>query len=520
MNSLTKFLPKDKVKASEQTLSLKVLKSSGKPTSRFQNLTCVIAPLSQSKKVTDSFPKKNQWSEGAKKQLTKKMKDWENDEKVKSAATVHFDEGGACQFLFLKPNVTVFELHSWFRELFAVPLKLDWEGPIELVLSDLPKNLQPIALEAFSCLLALVHWESPKTSKKPKKVKTRHFELQVQSSLSPKEISQIAEQSFMLGKANNFVRTLAEIPPNMLNPQTYSELVEARAKEQKYKFEFYDHKKLEKMGAGAFLAVARAAPESTGIVHIWKPGKKNSKKLALVGKGLCFDTGGYDVKVKHMYGMKNDMTGSAVALAIFETLLKIDFPHEVHAYLALTENLISPTAYKPNEVVTAMDGTTIEVQNTDAEGRMALADTLALARKINPDLVIDFATLTGVAVYALDTKRSAIFGGPPALLEQAVAAGERSGERTWSFPIGEDYKDGIKSTVADLLQCRMESPGDHIYAATFLQNFIGEETNWVHVDLAACENKGGLGLVNTLTTGFGVRWGIEFVSRYFKTTRG
>jgi leucyl aminopeptidase len=164
-------------------------------------------------------------------------------------------------------------------------------------------------------------------------------------------------------------------------------------------------------------------------------------------------------------------------------------------------------------VIVASDGTSIEIIDTDAEGRLILADTLALVRKTNPSLCIDYATLTGTALRALDTQRCAVFSNRPDLAVAAVQAGDASGERTWSFPLGDEFQDGLKSKVADLSQVGPGKNADHIYAATFLAHFIGEETPWIHVDLSAGENKGGLGLVSSDTTGFGMFWTDELVKR-------
>jgi leucyl aminopeptidase/proline iminopeptidase len=210
------------------------------------------------------------------------------------------------------------------------------------------------------------------------------------------------------------------------------------------------------------------------------------------------------------------MTGSALALSLCGYFARTQADIEVHAYMALAENLISPTAYKPNEVVVASDGTSIEVVDTDAEGRMVLADTLAFARKGKPDLLIDYATLTGAAIRSLDRKKSAVFSHTHRedLAQLAVRCGDQSGERVWYFPLDADYRKGLKSRIADLLQCSESSNADHIYAATFLSHFVGAETPWVHVDLVACENKGGLGLIGTDTTGFGVLWTDTFVKEF------
>lgn len=324
-----------------------------------------------------------------------------------------------------------------------------------------------------------------------------------------------------MGAANNEVRTLADLPANELHPGSYRTRVQALAKEHGLKYEFWDIKELKKRKAGAFLAVTRADPNSEGgiacIRYVPKSRNSKTKTLSLVGKGICFDTGGYNVKGSaYMLGMHGDMTGSALAFALVGYFAQIKAPFEVHAYLALAENLISPTAYKPNEVVIASDGTSIEVVDTDAEGRMILADTLAFARQEKPDLMIDFATLTGAAVRALDTRKSAVFSHDEKLAQQAVRCGEASGERLWTFPLDEDYKKGLKSKIADFLQCSSSNAADHIYAATLLSHFAGKETPWLHVDLASCENKGGLGLINSDTTGFGILWADTMVREYFK----
>jgi leucyl aminopeptidase len=247
----------------------------------------------------------------------------------------------------------------------------------------------------------------------------------------------------------------------LLTPKTYRERVKWLAKERKWEFKFHDFATLKKMGAGAFCAVVQADPQTeAGIVRVtYKPKGTAKGKLALVGKGLCFDTGGHNIKTgQYMHTMHRDMTGSAVALATLEALAELGVPYEVEAFLALAENLISPSAFRPNDVVTACDGTTIEVVDTDAEGRMVLSDTLALAAREKPDLVLDFATLTGSAVRSVGTQRSAVFSNRDELLKAAFDNGEATGERVWGFPIGLEYAENIKSDYADILQCANDGP--------------------------------------------------------------
>ncbi len=276
-------------------------------------------------------------------------------------------------------------------------------------------------------------------------------------------------------------------------------------------------KELKKRGAGAFLAVIKGdLNDRAGIAHLrYQGGKKSKKNIAIVGKGLCFDTGGYNIKTgDFMLGMHKDMTGSAVALSLFCALVELKVDYEVNVYLALAENLVSHEAYRPNDVVIASNGMSIEVVDTDAEGRMVLTDTLVMASESKPDLIIDFATLTGSVVRAIDTRRCGAYSNQLKVSQLAVNVGEQCGERVWNFPIGEDYNDALRSDIADIRQCSTSTSSDHIYAATFLSKFVSKKTPWIHIDLAADCNKGGLGIVSTETTGFGVRFGYYFISEF------
>jgi leucyl aminopeptidase len=186
-------------------------------------------------------------------------------------------------------------------------------------------------------------------------------------------------------------------------------------------------------------------------------------------------------------------------------------PIAADAWLAITENRIGPTAFKPQDVVTASNGVTIQVIHTDAEGRMVLADTLALAGKTKPRLMIDYATLTGTMVYALTERMSGVITNSPSLEPKLLEAGRSSGERVWTFPFDEDYDSDLESKVADVVQCALESKGDHILAARFLSRFVPKETPWVHMDLSSVSRSGGLGHINTDITGFGVRYTLDLL---------
>jgi leucyl aminopeptidase len=312
--------------------------------------------------------------------------------------------------------------------------------------------------------------------------------------------------------ALNLARWLTSLPPNKLSAAGYREVLQSLAKTHGWKMDFFGIPRLRRLGAGAFMAVAQGnADQDAGIVHLrYAPaGRKVNKggKLALVGKGIIFDTGGTNLKsFKSMLNMHEDMGGSAVAVATLQALTEIDYPFPVDCWLAITENRTGAKAYKSRDVVTAMNGTSIEVIHTDAEGRMVLADTLALAGRDAPDLILDYATLTGTCFHALTNRYSGVFTNRPVLNSLLIDTGIASGERVWPFPMDADYEEELKSSVADILQCSIGGEGDHILAARFLKRFVPKNSAWIHVDLSAVARKEGLAQVPSGTTGFGVRF--------------
>ncbi|HET7370185.1 MAG TPA: leucyl aminopeptidase family protein [Gammaproteobacteria bacterium] len=316
---------------------------------------------------------------------------------------------------------------------------------------------------------------------------------------------------------NNLARWLTGLPANHLRPAEYRGLLTQLAEQEGWEFEFLDEQALKEQGAGAFLAVAQgSASRDAGIAHLrYRPAKASKKPaLALVGKGICFDTGGTNLKgANGMFGMHGDMQGSAVAAGTLLALsrLKVDFP--VDAWLAIATNDIGPNAFRQNDVVTALNGTTIEIVHTDAEGRMVLSDTLALASREKPALLVDYATLTGTCISALSSRYTGAVTNSDALNEAVITAGRASGERVWPFPADADFDSALESSVADTKQCTVGSEADQILAARFLSRFVERNVPWVHLDLSAGKSKGGLAHVPTEATGFGVRFTLELLQQ-------
>jgi leucyl aminopeptidase len=315
---------------------------------------------------------------------------------------------------------------------------------------------------------------------------------------------------------NNLARWLTALPPSTLDAAGYRRLVKQFAERLKLNFKFYGEPQLKRLGAGAFLAVSSGnATRDAGIALLnYRPKGASAPAVSLVGKGICFDTGGTNLKPhKSMLDMHTDMEGSAVALGSLYALHQLNSPLAVDCWLAITENRIGPTAYKPQDVVQAFNGTTIQVIHTDAEGRMVLADALGLAASKKPGAIIDYATLTGACVYALTERYSGAFTNRLESRDVIEAAGVSSGERVWCFPMDVDYDTDIESSIADVVQCAVDGKGDHILAARFLNRFVPAGIPWLHLDLAAGTRHGGLAHIATEITGFGVRYTVELLRR-------
>jgi leucyl aminopeptidase len=403
----------------------------------------------------------------------------------------------------LNPNGATFELLTTARELAA---KLRKRDPASLLLqfSGFNPTQSGRLVEAMTAALlaAVCPMPSYKTeADKPAALKR----IEIHGLKQAVDLAQVRAE--MVG--NHLTRWLSALPANELTPGAYRRFVATLARREGWRMRFLDQQALARERAGAFLAVAQASPvPDAGIVRLrYRPPRQARKPaLALVGKGICFDTGGVNVKTaKYMNGMHEDMQGSAVALGTLLALTRLGFDHPVDCWLALAQNHIGSRAYKPNDVVHACNGTSIEVIHTDAEGRMVLADTLALAGREKPRLMIDYATLTGACIYALSSRYSGVFSNRDALHEPLTTAGRESGERVWPFPLDEDFDESLKSGIADTKQCTLEGEADHILAGRFLKRFVAEGIDWIHVDLAAGNHKGGLGHIPTDTTGFGVR---------------
>jgi leucyl aminopeptidase len=422
----------------------------------------------------------------------------------KTALTGNLGHGALAGWVMLDLTKSEFELQSVVRGALHPLLA---EGPSEVAIAVVGNDSQRRRAAQLAVYCAWVNGVTlPERKKKPERKPLKAIHLY--GCRDNNGFSALRARA----EGNVLCRELTVLPPNELTPATYRERIRQLAAQHGWKHEDYDFKKLRKMGAGAFCAVAQGSvADDAAIVHLRYSYPRAVKNTALVGKGICFDTGGHNLKsARYMYTMHEDMNGSAVALGILLAATRMKLPVNIDCWMALAQNNISPAAYKQNEVVTALNGTTIEVMHTDAEGRMVLADTLTLAARGKPDLIIDFATLTGSMHVALGDRYSGVFATSDALAAQAVAAGGASGERVCVFPMDADYDSALDSKIADVKQCTLEGEADHILATRFLKRFVGN-TPWMHVDLSGSSCKGGLGAVASDVTGFGVSWGITLL---------
>jgi leucyl aminopeptidase len=424
-------------------------------------------------------------------------------------AAANLDSGALCAWVMVDSGKSLFEQQTSVRK--AMQLLLE-ENPVEMHLAiygNVDERRAFAELAVYSAwingsVLPLRKTSEKKSGRKPLARIMLHGYKDAGNFAVPQAKAE----------GNLLTRELTVLPPNELTPGLYRRYAKKLAASEGWKYQEFDIKALRKMGAGAFVAVAQGSdPEDAAIVHLQRRVKRAHKTVALVGKGICFDTGGHNLKPpRYMHGMHEDMNGSAVALGILLAATRANLPVNIDCWLAIAQNHISPRAYKQNDVITALNGTTIEIIHTDAEGRMVLADTLTLAAKQKPDVMIDFATLTGSMHVALGSRYSGIFSNGEALAQKALAAGKASGERTWAFPMDADYDAELESKIADVKQCTLEGEMDHIIAARFLSRFVGD-IPWLHMDLSASSNKGGLGAVGSDVTGFGVAWAIEMLSQ-------
>ena len=316
----------------------------------------------------------------------------------------------------------------------------------------------------------------------------------------------------ILGEAVHFARDLSNAPANEVYPEVLAARAKALAKRCGLSVQILHERDLARARMGALLGVAQGSDKPPCLIVLkYEPKTKAKRTIALVGKAITFDSGGLSIKpAKGMEEMKFDMAGGAAVMGALMAISRLKPPFRVLGILPATENVIGGSAMRPGDILRSASGKTIEVINTDAEGRLILADALHFAQRFRPDYTVDFATLTGACLIALGTQISGLVGNDKAFTRKVFEAGERSGERLWELPLYDEFVDQIKSTVADLKNSTGRNAGT-ITAAAFLSRFVGQKP-WCHVDIAGtawAEKESGCFLAGA--TGVGVRLVVELL---------
>ena len=320
-------------------------------------------------------------------------------------------------------------------------------------------------------------------------------------------------KGLVYAEAQKFSRDLANEPGCAIYPEVLAQKAQVVAEECGLVCEVWDEERLKAERMGALLAVGSGSKNPPRLIHLTYKPTNPKKKVAFVGKGITFDSGGLDIKPENfMLTMKGDKTGACNVLAIMKGVAELKPDVEVHGFMTCAENMPSGSAYKPDDIITARNGKTIEINNTDAEGRLVLSDALCVASELKPDVIIDMATLTGACMVALGKWRAGLFSNDDALAERLLAVSEGRGESFWRMPLEDEHiAETLKSPYADLVNCG-ERYGGAIFAALFLKEFVGEGIAWAHMDIAGVDNYDKeSGVYAKGMTAFGVRTCLEYV---------
>jgi leucyl aminopeptidase len=329
---------------------------------------------------------------------------------------------------------------------------------------------------------------------------------------------ELIKRGLILGECQNYARSLVNEPGNVINPETLAREAKELAKEFGLECKIYDEKQIQKMGMLALWSVGKGSATPPRFIHlIYKPKRgKPADKIAIVGKGLTFDSGGLNIKPgDYMRTMKMDKSGACAVLGIMRALALLKPKVEVHGIIGAAENMPSGTAYRPDDIIRAKNGKFIEIDNTDAEGRVTLADALSYASELKPSKIIDMATLTGACMVALGEFTAGLFSNSRELAQKLLEISKRTGERMWELPLDDvRLRKKIKKGPADVVNTGGRY-GGAITAAMFLEEFVEEGIEWAHLDIAGpAWSREDYGYYVQGGTGFGVRTLVELILEY------
>ena len=408
----------------------------------------------------------------------------------------------------IKKNIKSFEIENLGAELFR---KIKSEKRSEYLIntdSVISKNKDFIAHFLHGLKLKSYEFKKYKSKKD-----TRHINISLIGSKN-KPSSYVTSKFNALEEGTFYTRNLVSEPGNILHPDEYAKRLRS-LKKNGLKINIYDDKKLKKLGLNALLGVGQGSIRGSYLVTIeWKGLKNDSNPLAFIGKGVCFDTGGYSLKpAKFMEDMTYDMAGSAAVVGLMKNLALRKAKINAVGVVGLVENMVSGNAQRPGDIVKSFSGKTIEILNTDAEGRLVLADAITFTeKKFKPKVMIDLATLTGAIIVSLGSEYAGLFSNNDKLSNQLINAGEKVEEKLWRMPLHKNYDKLIDSKNADMQNINYVGGAGSTTAAQFLQRFILNKTPWAHLDIAGMAfSKYGGALNSGGATGYGVRLLNQFI---------
>jgi leucyl aminopeptidase len=411
------------------------------------------------------------------------------------------------------------------RRASARAVKAALRMKLEKITFAFPKNLMKLGLSdeliaqaiVEGALLANYRFDKYQTGKDKKKYAGIE-EVAIITEGSPSEgVHRGVQAAHIICDAVNFARDLANAPGNELPPRELADRTAHMCRKNKIKCSVYNEAKIKALKMGGILGVSQGSAEPPRMIIMeYKPAKAaNSKPIVLVGKGLTFDAGGISIKpAQEMDRMKFDMSGGAAVIGIMQAVANLKLPLYVVGIVPSSENLLGSRAYKPGDVLTMYSGKTVEVVNTDAEGRLILADALAYAQKYKPETIVDFATLTGHVVVALGTHGAGMMGTDDKMKHRLLEASKSCSEKVWELPLWKEFDKQIKSHIADIKNTGGRNGGAST-AGAFLKHFVGDYP-WVHIDIAGTANSEEempyTGKISS--TGYGIRLMVEALRRW------
>ena len=376
----------------------------------------------------------------------------------------------------------------------ATTVSKDIKQPVQLVVNHLDNQSTMVRVWLESHILA--QYEERKIGHDAKPI----MNMDVLASV---DVQDEINEAIIYGEGINYARRLADTPSNLMTPDDMVKESIQLAKDYGMECTILDKTQLEDMKAGGILSVNQGSDIPAYMIVLKHNGDGDNAYKAVIGKGLTFDSGGYNLK-GNSYGMKYDMCGGADVLGVMQILARSQAKTNVYGIVPVTENLVSGKAYKPQDVITTLSGKTVEIVSTDAEGRLILCDAMTYAQQLGAKKLIDLATLTGACVTALGDAYTGVFANDDDYYHEFEEAMKAADEKGWRLPLDQEYFDKLKSNSADMTNCSMTFGGDASVAANFLEAFVEKDIQWIHLDIASTAKKPNIGATGVMVRSIAV----------------